>query len=352
MTKEIREQINLVKNLNESLKNLNENKSYGFFKTTSSIPDYEKVLAGKNSELPNKYKHWKGEVQWMTKEEYLRECARIQNTSYSDQFRYIIEKKTRVILDAMKSGVKFDIPYLNYVENTQEGRHRVAAADMLGQEYIPILILHDDDDEDSSKNLSDMIGKWDDLVIKDGIYYCVFNLTNWKTEDNLLSSISPGYDYYFLDVLFYMFRNNKSIENYIVKSLKNEDIYNSFQTMISYVMKNNIYYYGESNEQFSKEFLLYCFILKVLKQNEDIFYDCILREKSTYYLKIVPQKVSADFEYYDNCQSMLKDISKEKHYVKEYNLISTDESSDLYNINDDDINRMKRIFDTVNKKYV
>jgi hypothetical protein len=49
---------------------------------------------------------------------------------------------------------------------------------------------------------------------------------------------------------------------------------------------------------------------------------------------------------------MLKDISKEKHYVKEYNLISTDESSDLYNINDDDINRMKRIFDTVNKKYV
>jgi hypothetical protein len=117
-------------------------------------------------------------------------------------------------------------------------------------------------------------------------------------------------------------------------------------------MKNNIYYYGESNEQFSKEFLLYCFILKVLKQNEDIFYDCILREKSTYYLKIVPQEVSADFEYYDNCQSMLKDISKEKHYVKEYNLISTDESSDLYNINDDDINRMKRIFDTVNKKYV
>ena len=28
MSKEIREQINLVKNLNESLKNLNENKSY------------------------------------------------------------------------------------------------------------------------------------------------------------------------------------------------------------------------------------------------------------------------------------------------------------------------------------
>jgi hypothetical protein len=354
MSKQIREQIDLVKNLNESLKNLNEDNSYGFFKTVSSIPDYDKVLFGKNNELPKKYEYWEGEIKWMTKEKYLQECSKLQNTSYSDQFRYIIDWKVQRIMEKMKEGVKFDMPYLNYVENQQEGRHRVVAADNLGQKYIPVLILSSEeyDDEDSSLELSDMVDRWDDLVIKDGIYYCVFNLIDWKTEDNLLSSISPGYDYYFLDVLFYMFRNNMSIENYIVKSLKNEDIYNSFQTMISYVMKNNIYYYGESNEQFSKEFLLYCFILKVLKQNDDIFYDCILREKSTYYLKIVPQKVSTDFEYYDNCQSMLKDISKEKHYVKEYNLISTDDSSDLYNINDDDINRMKRIFDTVNKKYV
>lgn len=354
MLKEIREQIDLVKNLNESLKNLNEDNSYGFFKTVSSIPDYDKVLFGKNNELPKKYEYWNGEIKWMTKEKYLEECSKLQKTSYSDQLRYIIDKKVQRIMEDMNNGVKFDIPYLNYVENQQEGRHRVVAADNLGQKYIPVLILSSEeyDDEDKSIELSDMVGKWDDLVIKDGVYYCVFNLTDWKTEDNLLSSIVPGYDYYFLNVLFYMFRNNLSIENYIVKSLKNEDIYNSFENMVSYVMKNNIHYYGESDEQFSKEFLLYCFILKILKQNNGIFYDCILREKSTYYLKIIPQKVSVDFEYYDNCQSMLKDISNEKHYVKEYNLISTDESSDLYNINDDDISRMKKIFDTVNKKYV
>ena len=62
--------------------------------------------------------------------------------------------------------------------------------------------------------------------------------------------------------------------------------------------------------------------------------------------------ISADFEYYDNCQSMLKDLTKEKHYIKEYNLIPTDESSNLYAITDEDVNIMKKIFTSVNKKYV
>ena len=48
MLKQIREQIDLVKNLNESLKNSNEDNNYGFFKTVSSIPDYDKILFGKN----------------------------------------------------------------------------------------------------------------------------------------------------------------------------------------------------------------------------------------------------------------------------------------------------------------
>jgi hypothetical protein len=351
MTKEIREQINLVKNLNESLKNLNENKSYGFFKTTSSIPDYEKVLSGKNSELPNKYKHWKGEVQWMSKEDYFRECARIQNTSYSDQFRYVVDNKVQLIMERMEDGIKFDIPYLNYVENEQEGRHRVVAADNLGQKLIPILVLYDVE-EDNSIELSDMLGKWDDLVERNGIYYVKFNITDWKSGDNLLSSIVSDYDYYFLDVLFNMYKEHISIKDYLVKMIDNQYVFHSFDNMVSYVMKNNIYYYSESDEQFSKEFMLYCFIFKILKHNEDIFYDCILRENDTYYLKIVPQDMYVDFENYKNGQDMLIDMSKKKYYVNEYNLIPTDDNSNLYTIDDKDINMMKKIFDTVNEKYI
>ena len=350
MSKEIREQINLVKTLNESLKNLNDNKSYGFFKTTSSIPDYEKVLAGKNSELPNKYKHWKGEVQWMSKEDYFRECARIQNTSYSDQFRYVVDNKVQLIMGSMEGGVKFDMPYLNYVENEQEGRHRVVAADNLGQKLIPILVL-DDVEEDNSLELSDMLGKWDDLVERNGIYYVKFNITDWKSGDNLLSSIASDYDYYFLDVLFNMYKKYMSIKDYLVKMIDNEYVSHSFDNMVSYVMKNKIYYYGESDEQFSKEFMLYCFIFKTLKQNKDVFSDCILRENDTYYLKIVPQYMYADFESYKNGQDMLIDMSKKKYYVKEYNLIPTDDNSDLYTIYDKDVNYMKKIFDSLSMKY-
>lgn len=356
MLKEIRDQIDLVKNINESLKNLNKDNSYGFFKTVSSIPDYDKVLFGKNNELPKKYEYWKGEIKWMTKEKYLQECSKLQDTSYSDQFRYVIDKKVQSIIEKMKNGVKFDIPYLNYVENQQEGRHRVVAADNLGQKLIPILILSSEeyDDEDGSLELSDMVDRWDDLVIKDGIYYCEFILTDWKSEHNLLSSIVSDWDYYFLGVLFDMYKKHISIKDYMTKLVSNQSPYHydSFSGMVSYVMKNNVYYYGDSEEQFSQEFLLYCFILKVLNQNDNVFYDCILRDKDTYFLKIIPQDISTDFEYYDNCKTMLKDTSKEKHYVKEYNLIPTDESSNLYTITDDDVNIMKKIFDMGNKKYV
>ena len=351
MLKQIRKQIDLVKNLNESLKNLNEDNNYGFFKTVSSIPDYDKILFGKNYELPKKYAFWHAKIEFMSKEDYFRECARIQNTSYSDQFRYVVDNKVQLIMESMEGGVKFDMPYLNYVENEQEGRHRVVAADNLGQKLIPILVL-DDVEEDNSLELSDMLGKWDDLVERNGIYYVKFNITDWKSGDNLLSSIASDYDYYFLDVLFNMYKKYMSIKDYLVKMIDNEYVSHSFDNMVSYVMKNKIYYYGESDEQFSKEFMLYCFIFKTLKQNKDVFSDCILRENDTYYLKIVPQDMYADFESYKNGQEMLIDMVKNKYYVNEYNLIPTDDNSELYTIDDNDVNYMKSIFKSLNKEYV
>lgn len=355
MLKQIREQIDLVKSLNESLENLNKDNNYGFFKPVSSIPDYDKVLFGKNNELPKKYEFWGAEIKWMSKDEYLMECSRLQNTSYSDQFKYIVDWKVQQIMEKMKGGIKFDMPYLNYVENEQEGRHRVVAADNLNQKLIPVLVLYDINEDSGSLELSDVVDKWDDLVIKDGIYYCKFNTaSDWKTQSNLLSCIVSDYDYYFLDVLFKIRRKRTNIKDYLIEMLSNQDDYpyNSFRTMSTYVMKNNVYYYGDSEEQFSQEFLLYCFILKVLKRNYNVLYDCVLLEEDTYFLKIVPQDISADFEYYDNCQSMLKDAEKEKHYIKEYDLISTNENSDLYTISDEDVNIMKEIFNSVNKKYV
>jgi hypothetical protein len=149
-----------------------------------------------------------------------------------------------------------------------------------------------------------------------------------------------------------MYKKYMSIKDYLVKMIDNEYVSHSFDNMVSYVMKNKIYYYGESDEQFSKEFMLYCFIFKTLKQNKDVFSDCILRENDTYYLKIVPQDMYADFESYKNGQEMLIDMVKNKYYVNEYNLIPTDDNSDLYTIDDKDVNYMKSIFNSLNKEYV
>jgi hypothetical protein len=60
----------------------------------------------------------------------------------------------------------------------------------------------------------------------------------------------------------------------------------------------------------------------------------------------------ADFESYKNGQEMLIDMVKNKYYVNEYNLIPTDDNSELYTIDDKDVNYMKSIFNSLNKEYV
>ncbi len=79
----------------------------------------------------------------MTPKEYLERSA-------YEIFNSTIEKATRGVVqdssigkyaDMMKEGTKFDLPYLNYKDKGQEGRHRAIAADMLGIAEIPVLII-------------------------------------------------------------------------------------------------------------------------------------------------------------------------------------------------------------------
>ena len=76
-----------------------ENKNYGFFSNKSGIPDFDAILFGNQELIPKKYHNWNAEIEWMSPEEYLKECAKLQNTTYKEQFRYILSSNVKQIMD-------------------------------------------------------------------------------------------------------------------------------------------------------------------------------------------------------------------------------------------------------------
>jgi len=147
----------IKKIIKEELQN-NSNSSYGYFKNKTNIPDFDAILFNQLSNLPKKYHDWYGEIKFLSPKEYINECARLQDTSYQDQLKYINKSNVDDIKENMRNGVKYNMPYLNYVNKQQEGRHRVAAANQLGQNKIPVLCLYQDKIQNDN-NISDMIGK-------------------------------------------------------------------------------------------------------------------------------------------------------------------------------------------------
>ena len=73
------------------------NSSYGYFKNKTNIPDFDSILFNQTSNLPEKYNDWFGEIKFLSAEDYINECANLQNTSYNDQFKYINKSKVENI---------------------------------------------------------------------------------------------------------------------------------------------------------------------------------------------------------------------------------------------------------------
>jgi hypothetical protein len=315
-----------------------ESESFGFFKDRSSIPDYDAILFGKQDELPQKYAGWMGEIELMSKEDYFKECARLQNTSYSDQFKYIIPDKVEKISVNMARGVKYDLPYLNYVSRDQEGRHRVMAASQLGQVKIPVLIL-DKEEEVNRGTLSEMIGIWDDLVNDGDVYYFKASGTGWAPQDRVLSCIVSGYDTYFLDELISM----KTYPSLYPDELSIIQRGNKIEHETQYVNVSYIRYDGDMEA--SEDELKLCVVLRGLRRNSDVIWS-IRKEGDSYYLPI-PEGIKGDFDRYDTCFDMLRHIGHE-HYIQEYGLLSADDRNALYDIQDADIRVIKGLL--ANKK--
>jgi hypothetical protein len=124
------------------------------FKDKTNIPYYDMLLMGRYDELPSEYSDIDAYVEHMTPQQYLSKCAEMQGTTYADQLSYIRQVTVDKLVGLMQSGVKLDMPYLNYANGnvSQEGRHRAKAAMDYGVDKIPVLIIVDikkDGDDDN-----------------------------------------------------------------------------------------------------------------------------------------------------------------------------------------------------------
>lgn len=166
--------------------------------------------------LPTPNNNEEIDIEYMSGEEYIKQCARLQGTSVQEQYKFIDKNNVDKIKNQMENGIKFNIGYLNYVKNTQEGRHRVIAASELGQTKIPVLVVKSIAKE--SQSLDSMLDNWFDLSKdKYGDFIVKYNLTDYNEEKMLLTAIRKDYDIYLLDNVlrkdFYPITNTTDINN-------------------------------------------------------------------------------------------------------------------------------------------
>lgn len=177
---------------------LRENLEYGYFKDKTTIPDFDALRKGLYYELPKSYQNLEAWVEFMTKDEYIRECAKLQGTSFNQQLSFINDNKVKEYVKAMKDGSKFNMGYLNYVSGQQEGRHRIVAAAELGQTRIPVLMIAKKEIEGT--DLDSKLGVWGDLQKdKEGNYLITYDLSKHEDQNKLLKAFSKNYTDYLLD---------------------------------------------------------------------------------------------------------------------------------------------------------
>lgn len=107
--------------------------------TTDSV-FYDALLKGK--QVFDRNIEVIGTVVEMTPYEYLNKCCEIQEIPDIEELirTCICENNIKGLLSYMKFN-PFPLPYINYVSNNQEGRHRAVIAKRLGYKRMPVMIV-------------------------------------------------------------------------------------------------------------------------------------------------------------------------------------------------------------------
>lgn len=82
-------------------------------------------------------------IIYMTPREYMMRCALLQHYDVENEYELcLVNSKVDRYSKLMKSGTKFPIPVIDYVDKTQEGRHRAVALEKINEnEKMPVVIV-------------------------------------------------------------------------------------------------------------------------------------------------------------------------------------------------------------------
>lgn len=122
-----------------------ENNEY-FDVTKSEASKYTDYL--QEPEKTNKYFKTTSSIEMLSPKEYLEECAKIFDSTFENQYKQVkndIDDMKHLRDVVLKYKKKFPITVLNYAENTQEGRHRMATlGELFGwDKKYPVLIIRE-----------------------------------------------------------------------------------------------------------------------------------------------------------------------------------------------------------------
>jgi len=186
---------------------MTEGQECDVFQDLTGAEDYDDVL----KQDPHRFlRTLEGSIVQMSPREYLERCAELQDTSIQDQFKYIDQLKVYEIARKMAKGEKYYLPYLNYNNKHQEGRHRVRAAELLGCQMVKVAVFKKPDQEEVSHfdspevTLAEMESKYPDVYTDPQGTYVVYkhdNELNGETSKflDLYPDVEMGF--YLLDCL-------------------------------------------------------------------------------------------------------------------------------------------------------
>ena len=147
-----------------------------FYNQFFSDPDYME-----------QYKNLKHKIIELSPKQYFEECAKIFNSTYENQINQTkADKQTLAHLKEVLQKYKktFPITFLNYAENSQEGRHRMyVVGELLGwDKKFPVMIV-EHADEQKYKIEKEESEKSQLIYIKDIVEQCIDRVNSFDCYD-------------------------------------------------------------------------------------------------------------------------------------------------------------------------